>query len=56
MAPDRGGALRTLVPTRHTLANASIAERRLQVIVRIAPERDGACRVEVAAATKRAQP
>ena len=49
MALAGGGTFRTVMPTPHTLTNASVIQQFLEVPIAMEPEADGACRISIGA-------
>jgi hypothetical protein len=52
MALAGGGTLRSLKPTAHTITNADVIRRFLDVSIAVEPERDGVYRVSVGSAVE----
>jgi RNA 3'-terminal phosphate cyclase (ATP) len=52
MALAGGGAFRTLEPTAHTVTNADVIRRFLDVAIAIEAEAEGTCRVNIGSAVK----
>jgi RNA 3'-terminal phosphate cyclase (ATP) len=52
MAMAGGGTFRTLRPTRHTVTNADVIRRFLDVPIAVEPEGDGNYRVNIGSTVK----